>query len=102
MPPTISVRVYVVSVEMAGAVPESSQSTVMAPTGIDAPAAGVVNLTSARAYDERAARRVGRWSRMVGVCGRVLGLNRYRRVYQSDRLGDLWFCVQLGVVLGGL
>lgn len=46
---------YVVKVESAGATPESFHVIVIGPAGIDAPAAGEVNWTSASARGERTA-----------------------------------------------
>jgi len=66
LPPTIKYRVYVLKVDRAGAVPSSDHCTDTEPTGTEAPAAGDVNLKSARASEESAARRGRWWRRMTG------------------------------------
>ena len=66
-PPATKKSWYDEKVVINGAVPDSLNVTVMAPAGIDAPAAGVTNSTSARAKEAIEPNSASSWSRMANL-----------------------------------
>lgn len=81
---------------MAGAVPDSFHAIDIAPPpGIEAPAAGVVNSTSARAKEASELNKVRRWNLMaaIGVDGfgfnqRIWPVKNLRVILRAKRVCD--------------